>query len=157
MSTPFEKGFAARRDASVGQLLIKAARLFHEAGMAEIQANGHPGLKAAHFQLAPHMDLAGSRITDVAARAGITKQAVGQLVDELEALGYVTRVVDPSDARARLVVLTDRGREAMFAGLAALGRVEARLRAELGDVDTFRAQLQAIVRLLGPPPQEPPC
>ncbi len=152
MSTPFEHGFAAQRDASVGQLLLKAARLFHEAGMAEIRANGHPGLTAAHFQLAPHMDLAGSRITDVAARAGISKQAVGQLIDELQALGYVTRIADPSDARARLVVLTDLGRTAMFAGLAALGRVEARLRDELGDVDAFRAQLAAIIRHLSPTP-----
>ena len=158
MSDPFIPRFVSARDTSVGQLLIKAARLFHEAGMAEIQANGHPGLTAAHFQLAPHMDLAGSRITDVARRAGISKQAVGQLVDELQRLGYVTRAADPTDARARLVVLTEHGRTAMFAGLAALGRVEARVRHELGDVDHFRSQLETVIRLLDPPSRtEPRC
>lgn len=153
MSEEFERRFVAERDASVGQLLLLAARLFHEAGMSEIQAHGHPGLRAAHFQLAPHFELGGSRITDVAARAGITKQAVGQVVHELEALGYVTRVPDPRDARARLVVFTERGRAAMFDGLAALARVEARVREEVGDIDALRAALQGIVRALRAPPK----
>lgn len=154
MADDFETRFTAVRDASVGQLLLLAARLFHEAGMAEIQAGGHPGLRASHFQLAPHVELGGSRITDIAARAGITKQAVGQVVDELEALGYVQRVPDPRDARARLVVYTERGRAAMFDGLAALARVEARVRPAVADPDRLRADLAAIVAALRPPPKE---
>ena len=109
--------------------------------LAELPASGH-----RHS-----WDLAGSRITDVARKAGISKQAVGQLVDELQGLGYVTRVSDPTDARARLVVLTDQGRTAMFAGLAALARVEARVRHDLGDVDHFRSQLETVIRLLDRP------
>lgn len=146
--------FLTARDASVGQLLLLAARLFNEAGIAEINAHGHPGLRASHFQLAPHFDLAGSRITDVAVRAGITKQAVGQLVTELEQLGYVERIADPTDARARLVVYTPKGRAAMFEGLAALGRVEGRVRSAIPDVDAFRDTLAGIIALLrsAPPP-----
>lgn len=156
MSDAFEPRFTAARDASVGQLLLLGARLFNEAGIAEIQAHGHPGLRAAHFQLAPHFALGGSRITDVAAKAGITKQAVGQLVDELEALGYVERIPDPTDARARLVVYTDRGRAAMFEGLAALGRVEARVRDVIPDVDGLRDTLAAIItRLRADAPPSP--
>ena len=84
----------------------------------------------------------------MAAKAGITKQAVGQLVDELEAMGYVQRVPDPTDARARLVVYTDRGRAAMFEGLAALARVEARVADAIPDVDALRATLAAIIARL---------
>lgn len=147
----FESRFTAARDANTGQLLLLAARLFHEAGIAEIQANGHPGLRASHFTLAPHFELAGSRITDVAARAGISKQAVGQIVDELEALGYVERIPDPTDARARLVVFTALGRSGLFDGLAALARVEARVKAEIPDLAAFREGLAAIIHTLRPP------
>lgn len=136
----------AARDTSLGQLLIQAARLWHEAALTELASLGHPGLRASHFQLAPHLDLEGSRITEVAARAGISKQAVGQLVDELEALGYVERVADPRDARARLVVYTPKGRAAMGDGLRALAGVEARLGPALGDVGALRSSLQGIVR-----------
>lgn len=150
MPTPDLSDFPAARDANTGQLLLLAARLFHEAGIAEVQAHGHPGLRAAHFSLAPHFELTGSRITDVASRAGVTKQAVGQLVDELESLGYVTRVPDPTDARARLVVFTERGRAGLFDGLAALARVEARVGAEIPDPSAFRAGLVAIITSLRP-------
>jgi DNA-binding MarR family transcriptional regulator len=51
----------------------------------------------------------GARITDMADRAGVTKQAVTLMVDHLEAGRYVARVADPSDRRAKLVVLTERG------------------------------------------------
>ena len=90
------------------------------------------------------------RTTDIAARAGITKQAVGQIVDELEALGYVRREPDPADARARLVVYTERGKASMFDGLAALARVEARVAGAIPDPDALRLTLQRIVTLLRP-------
>jgi len=150
MGDDFADRFAAARDANLGQVLLLAARLFNEAAIAEVQASGHPQLRGTHLQLAPFMGLHGARITDMAARAGITKQAVGQIVDELEALGYAERVPDPADKRARLVVATDRGRAAMFDGLAALARVEARLTPVLADPVALRAQLAAIAAALGP-------
>ena len=51
----------------------------------------------------------GSRLTNLAERSGLTKQAVGEVVDELEQIGYVTRVPDPIDRRAKLITLTERG------------------------------------------------
>lgn len=60
----------------------------------------------------------GSRLTDLAEQTDVTKQTAGALVDELERSGYVTRVPDPSDGRARLVTLTPLGKE--LAGTAAL-------------------------------------
>jgi DNA-binding MarR family transcriptional regulator len=150
MDDDFAARFTAARDANLGQVLLLAARLFHEAAIAEVQAAGHPHLRASHLQLAPFMGLHGARITTMAARAGITKQAVGQIVDELVALGYAAREPDPGDRRARLVVPTERGRAAMFDGLAALARVEARLRPVLADPEGLRSQLAAVAAALGP-------
>jgi DNA-binding MarR family transcriptional regulator len=64
-----------------------------------------PALGFTFVRLAP----AGATVTEVAAHLGVTKQAAGQLVDELEQKGYVRREPHPHDARARLVVLTQRG------------------------------------------------
>src|SRR5437667_167757 len=71
----------SRKQASVGQLLFKAARLFNERAMARVQKKV-PQAKLVHTTLLPHIDLDGTRQTEIARRAGITKQAVGQLVDE---------------------------------------------------------------------------
>src|SRR5256885_13963788 len=99
---------AARKQASVGQLLFKAARLFNERAMARVQRRV-PEARLAHTALLPHIDLDGTRQTEIARRAGITKQAVGQLVDDLIALGLVEREPDPLDGRAHLVRFTDDG------------------------------------------------
>lgn len=60
-----------------------------------------------------YLDERGSRATELAALSGRHKQRVGRVVDELEALGYVTRTPDPADRRAKLVVPTPRGRAVM--------------------------------------------
>jgi DNA-binding MarR family transcriptional regulator len=74
-------------------------------------AAGLPPLQAAVTQ--PLWDAkAGLRLTELAATAGMTKQSMGELVDQMEAAGYVERVADPSDGRARLVRLTGKGRRA---------------------------------------------
>ncbi len=66
---------------------------------------GYPQ-KPKHSAVFAQIDLTGSRLTQLAARANMTPQAMGELVDELEELGYVVRRPDPSDRRAKLIVLT---------------------------------------------------
>jgi DNA-binding MarR family transcriptional regulator len=75
----------------------------------------------------------GSRLTALARGADITPQAMGELVDELEELGYVVRRPDPTDRRAKLVVLTDKGRACIAAGIATVEGIEDRITETLGE------------------------
>jgi DNA-binding MarR family transcriptional regulator len=70
------------------------------------------------------IDRGGSRLTELAERSGLTKQAVGEVVDDLEGLGYVERVADPGDGRAKIIRLTDRGSEAGEAALRIFADIE---------------------------------
>src|SRR4051794_10441355 len=74
-----------------------------------VRAADFDNLTLAQSRIGQRLDRQGIRVTDLAEQAGVTKQTAGALVDELEANGYVERKPDPADARARLVVLTDRG------------------------------------------------
>lgn len=121
----------AAKQRNLGNLLLRSARLF-DALAFERWSAGHPSIRRAHLQLMPHLDLDGTRITELARRAEISKQAVGQLVTDMEAGGYVQRVPDPSDQRAKMVVLTKRGRDAVIDGLAVFDALKGELIAKLG-------------------------
>ena len=83
------------------------SRLGHQIVAGVIDA-GYPQ-RPAHSGVFAHIDLDGTRLTELAGRANMTPQAMGELVDDLEGLGYVRRVPDPSDRRAKLIVPTDIG------------------------------------------------
>ena len=102
------------------------------------QETGIP-VRAAHMGLFPHLDLAGTRQTELARRMGVSKQAVHQLVVELVGFGVLEQVRDPSDKRALLVRFTPRGARSLFDGLAVLNALEADMREELG-----RARMSAL-------------
>jgi DNA-binding MarR family transcriptional regulator len=74
----------------------------------------------------------GSRLTDLADQAQMTKQSVGVLVDQLERLGYVRRVADPADGRARLIMIEQRGRRAVEVAAAARDQIFSEWKAYLG-------------------------
>lgn len=89
--------------------------------------------RPAHSAVMAHIDIeGGTRLSTIAGRANITPQAVGELVDDLERLGYVAREPDPDDRRAKRVVLTDRGRASVRAALATISGLEAELEDLLG-------------------------
>jgi DNA-binding MarR family transcriptional regulator len=120
--------------ASVGQLLMKCGRLFNDMGVEAMRNEmGFEGLRAAHTNLFPHIDLDGTRLTDLAKRVGISKQAVGQLVDELEEMGALERAPDPNDGRAKLICFArEGGKSVLLRGLAVLGELEADMEAHIG-------------------------
>jgi DNA-binding MarR family transcriptional regulator len=81
------------------------ARLHRELAQA-----GYPDIRPAHGgNVLRHLRAEGSRLSEVAERAQLTKQSVGYLVDYLETRGYVERVPDPTDTRAKLIRLTAQG------------------------------------------------
>jgi DNA-binding MarR family transcriptional regulator len=89
--------------------LGRAVRAMSGTMMAKIASRGFEGMTPAFAWLMPLLDATGVRPTTLAQRAGISKQAISQLVRELEARGYVKQVRDPTDTRAKNVCLTKRG------------------------------------------------
>jgi DNA-binding MarR family transcriptional regulator len=88
-----------------------------------------PAHSAVFAQIVPE----GSRLTDLARGANMSPQAMGELVDELEQLEYVVRHPDPSDRRAKLIVLTPKGRDCIAAGMATIDGIEQQLTELLGE------------------------
>src|SRR5690606_35332172 len=123
---------------SVAQLLFKCARLLNERALARVeQPEDAPRIRPAHTSVFPHVDHAGTRLTELARRMGISKQAVGQLVDELEQMGAVERIPDPSEGRATLIRFSTKPGSSLLDGLAHLQKLER----ELGE--TFGAERMA--------------
>jgi len=97
-------------------------------------------VSAAHIHITRHLELQGTRLTDLAQRAGMSKQAMGDLVDQCEAWGLVKREADPRDARARIVKFTPTGLVWLQAFKDAVAQAEREFRAEVGaDVATVVA------------------
>jgi DNA-binding MarR family transcriptional regulator len=149
----FRAELERRKKDSVGQLLFRCARLFNEMALARVRdrmSGGEKGphVRASHTSLFPFIDLEGTRLTELAARMGVSKQAAGQLVEELEQMGVLERAPDPADGRAKLVRFSARGRRGLLEGLALLRRLEGELsaRMEPGDMERLHGIL---LRLLG--------
>lgn len=141
---------------SVAQLLFKCARLLNERAIARVnQSAGAPKLRPSHTNLFPHIDFEGVRVTELARRLDISKQAVSQTVAELEEQGVVELLVDPKDARAKLVRFTRKGAEAIAHGLSVLRELELELKAQIGEhhMRALHRALLAAESALEPPAQ----
>lgn len=103
--------------------------------------------KPKHSAVFAQIDPEGSRLTELANRANITPQAMGELIDELEELGYVSRQPDPTDRRAKLIVLTDEGRAAVEAGIQTIVGLEQRITEILGETG-HQALREMLTKLL---------
>jgi DNA-binding MarR family transcriptional regulator len=98
--------------------------------LSNLAARGQ--LTAAHVQITRHLPVEGTRLTDLAARAGVTKQAMGKLVDQCEAWGLVRRTSDRLDARARTVRFTPIGQAWLGAFQMAVAQAEDEMRQAIG-------------------------
>jgi DNA-binding MarR family transcriptional regulator len=139
------------RQTHLGRLLGHAMRRFDERVLHLMAGNeGVPlalanlasrdQISAAHVHITRHLALGGSRLTDLARAAGMSKQAMGDLVDQCTAWGLVQRQSDPLDARARQVVFTPVGLAWLQAFKDAVAQAEAEFREAVGqDVATVVA------------------
>jgi DNA-binding MarR family transcriptional regulator len=99
-----------------------------------LRDNGFNDVREGHGCVFGFIDLEhGSRLTELAEGAGLTKQAVGEAVAELERLGYLERVPDPKDGRAKIIKLTPRGLEACLTGRRIFAQIEREWAEEFGE------------------------
>lgn len=117
---------------NVGLLLYIPYRAMETRVFEALAAAGFDDFTPAQARVFQRIAPDGSRLTDLAEQAQITKQSAGFLVDQLERAGYVERVPDPTDARARLVRVAPRGAKAIPLAASAVAEVEAEWAAHLG-------------------------
>lgn len=128
---------------NLGLLLFLSYRAMETRVFEGLAAAGFDDFTPAQARVFQRIAPGGSRLTDLAEQAGITKQSAGFLVDRLELAGYVERVPDPADGRARLVRVAERGARSVEASRGIVAEVEAEWTAHLGARRT--AQLRDIL------------
>ena len=138
---------------NLGNLLRDPAFFMNERLLERVAAAGFSDIRIAHTAVFQHVRDAGSRITELAERAQLTKPTVVYLVNDLEAMGYAERIPDPGDGRAKLVRLTERGLAARESGRAAAVEIENEWRAALGEerIAQLRELLVDLRAFLWPP------
>jgi DNA-binding MarR family transcriptional regulator len=119
-------------------LLREPFRAMTEELLEELTARGHPDVRFAHGSVFQFLDDDGTRVSVLAERAQMTKQAMAQLVAHLEQHGYVERAADPDDGRAKLVRATARGREVFDVARDVMTAIDARLTGRMGEAKLRR-------------------
>ncbi len=132
-------------DENTAALLLRAQRVLAERIDGAVLASGLP-VRPVHAAVFIHMDQGGIRLTDLAARAQMTPQSMAELVDDLVEAGLLERGPDPTDRRAKLIVFTERGLDAVQVALDAIVDLERDLAQRLGRARL--RQLQATLREL---------
>jgi len=144
-------------DPDLGRLLLEAHRALGAEFVATLAERGYPDARPGHATVFLQIDRrSGTRLTELAKRARITKQGMMLVVDELEERGYVRRIPDPEDARAKVVRLTAKGRRYVAEARRATAAIETRARRELGErrYETLRGVLEELAGLAVEPETE---
>jgi DNA-binding MarR family transcriptional regulator len=123
---------ARRRPENLGVLLREPYRVENERLHKRFAERGHPEIRTPHGNVFPYLDDDGTRVSVLAERAEITKQSMAELVAHLERHGYVERVPDPDDGRAKLVRATRKGNELYAIAREFVAEVEAGWTRRLG-------------------------
>ncbi len=140
-------------DVHIARLLLRAVRAVQSTYIERLQQRGHPGLRTGHIPVFAGLnpERAGSgegiRITDLANRAGMTRQMMGRLVRELEALGYLSTATHPDDQRAVVVTMTERGHAIRAEAAEVIAELEADYAVLLKDPElaSLKGALQSII------------
>jgi DNA-binding MarR family transcriptional regulator len=131
-------------------LVRRADRAFQNHMVSNAHARGRPDIKPAHNALFSIMGMNGERTSNLAARAGITRQSMGEVVRDLVDLGILEMVPDPEDRRAKIVRYTEEGARFSSEGFQQIESLERRFVEEFGadEYETARAVLERVVSLL---------
>jgi DNA-binding MarR family transcriptional regulator len=127
-----KNGMDDAQPVDLGVALFIPYRYMEDRIFRAIQDAGFDDWTLAQVRVFQRIAPDGSRLTDLADQAQISKQSAGVLVDQLERLGYVRRVLDPTDGRARLIVIEERGRRAAEVATATSNEILSEWTAFLG-------------------------
>jgi len=133
-------------------LLDSATEAYLAEFRRELEAAGYEDIRPTHGCVFRFVREDGMRLTELATYAGMTKQSVGELVDDLVDQGYVERIPDPGDRRAKLICLTGKGVEAQRKGFGLIDEVEGRWAERFGTerIAELREILEEIVAEVAP-------
>jgi DNA-binding MarR family transcriptional regulator len=137
---------SATEELNIGLLLYIPYRAMETRVFKDLAAAGYDDFTPAQAQVFQRIGRDGTRLTDLAEQAQVTKQTAGVLVDQLARAGYVQRVPDPTDARARLVRITEHAVAAIAVAAAVVDAVEAEWTEYLGERRMSQLR-QALTRL----------
>jgi DNA-binding MarR family transcriptional regulator len=146
-STRLPRTSARAAPENLAILLREPLRAMNAELIDRLAERGHAEVRLPHGNVFQYLDDDGTRVSVLADRAHLTKQAMAQLVAHLEEHGYVERIPDPDDRRAKLVRATARGREVYAIVRTFVADVDARLDRELGAAKVRR--LRALLEELG--------
>ena len=131
----------AFRRGHIGRALARARWTFEAQFDERIRARGFDDFRKSDVEVIARLPLnEGARLTEIAARSPISKQAIGKLVNSLESRGYVERRPDPDDGRAQRIVMSERGRNLMEAAREVIREIEAEWAAVLGPAEVTRVR-----------------
>ena len=148
MSRPRPTTGGAPRPSNTAVLLREAFLALNDLVIVRLAERGHAAVRPAHAAVFQYLDDTGTTVSTLAARAQMTKQAMAELVAHLERHGYVVRVPDPADRRAKLVQPTATGREVVAIAQELVPEIEQRVDAALGPdrAREFRRDLEMLQR-----------
>ena len=136
--------------APLARLLSMAARQMAIDLNDKLTEAGVTGQRDSWTNVMPHIPPAGIRLTELAARANMTKQAMAELVADIERRGYLRRTTDPADRRAKIIEFTDEGWATVNLALSALAELEAEIAGRLGE-PAVRQLRRTLLQLLDRP------
>lgn len=133
--------------------MVEGSRALEEFLHEGLREAGYGDVRPAHYAVFRYLGPEGSRVTELAEAAGMTKQSMGELVDYLERCGYVERRADPRDGRAKIVVPTEKGRRGIEAAAERIAEIEAELAGRMGNgrLEELVGSLADLVTFLAEP------
>jgi DNA-binding MarR family transcriptional regulator len=140
------------RNSKLYRPLGRTLRVYNRRLLSELHARGFEDFAPSFPQMLSNLDTAGTRIGVLAARAGVTRQAAGQLLAEIERCGYVERRPAHDDARATVVHFTPRGRHLLATVFTIVEKIEAEFAEIIGrdEFDRVRVGLARIADAIDP-------
>lgn len=148
MSRPRPMMGGAPRPTNTVVLLRDAYLALNDLVFVRLAEQGHDAVRPAHGAVFQYLDDTGTTVSTLAARAQMTKQAMAELVAHLERHGYVVRVPDPTDRRAKLVLPTAAGRQVVTIAQELVPEGEQQIDALLGPAraSALRRDLQLVTQ-----------